>query len=325
MTRLFKTVCAHQNIISFKQIKYINVIVVGEKCNDEHWSNGYFYVFRLCLHIVCVLPSPSLSAPIVFKAGKMTGDQRLLLVCVLSVVALTGSDPAPPGPVLKLELSPDQMQTLRLSPSTFYYLCQMDPVTGGVHSSSLARNEGLELVPFERLKDGVSDCRSLGAQHSDESATVQYSLADTGRRQERGLTTDTRQGEKDVRSVKQSGEEKADREGGRTEAGQGWSGLATEVILQTIFNLGIVMLTGAARAGWLGECGQRLVARLMEGRPIPAHTGPALPSPAQTPAAHPGPSRDTEDREDVELREICVERSDRSAPPPVMVGNGLPV
>ena len=63
MTRLFKTVCAHQNIISFKQIKYINVIVVGEKCNDEHWSNGYF-MFSDCVYILCVSSPVPLSLPL---------------------------------------------------------------------------------------------------------------------------------------------------------------------------------------------------------------------------------------------------------------------
>ena len=285
---------------------------------------GEYFCFQIVI-VYYVLPrSLCLSSSLPARTVTMMSGVQFL-TWALGVVAVTSSsDPAPLAPVLRLELTASQMQTLQLYPSTFYFVCQLDPTTASIHSSSLVRNNLLELVPFERLNDGVSDCRALGAQHSDESSSVvQYRQPDTGRRQERELTPVQRRQDKDGWRVGQSEGRKAERESGSGQAwSQGWSGLATEVVIQSLFNLGILIMTAAARAGWLGDCGHRLVTRLMEGRPMPAgQTSSAPLSPAQTPdSRHSGPSRGTVDREEVELEEICVDRGARS-----LVGESLPV
>ena len=243
-------------------------------------------------------------------------NMRVLWVLVLaSVNTWANSDSPPSGPVLRLELSPSQIEALRKAPPAFYYLCQYDTMVNGVHSSSLLRNGAMKIIPFGRVHDGHSDCQSLGAEHSDES--VQYRPG-SGQRHERGLRTDRREEQWSVKQTETGSGGRADRE--QYSGPGGWGGLATEVLLQTVFNLGIVILTGAARAGWLGQCGQWLVYRLMEAQPRPAPP----PSPAQSPA-HPAPTCGGDNNEDIELREICVEGAQHHCPPPVAAGGGLPV
>ena len=299
------------------------------------------FVFRFS----CVItPSSGRAQSCVFPpfAVATMMSVRLRILATLAAAVLASSDPPPsPSPVLRVQLSPGQVQTLARSRATFFYLCQQDPHTGGVHSSSLLRNTYLELVPYERVGDGKTDCLSEGARHADEGTRlVRAEAGDTSRRQERGLVVaDKRQGAGEEWRVRESEGKAADTSGGYTGPGQWWGGLATELVLQSLFNIGLVVLTAAARGGCLGEWGQRWAARLMEGgRPRSAQAGSATHNSTRaSPASHnsaqggpgqqvpalPGPSGETEG---CELTEVCVHQGVRAPPPvPVETGNGLPV
>lgn len=206
--------------------------------------------------------------------------------CLVTTLSLTWVNSSAQGPVMRVELSQEQKATLETSEATFMFLCQYDSSVGGIHTSSLLRNGHIELVSFDRLKDGSADCRSLGGEYADESERNREGKLEE--RQERAVTK--------AANIVTTGSESGRQQ--HTGPSGDWTRVVSEVVLQTVFNVGIIILTGAARAGWLGPCGQRLVMRLMR----EVHQ----PRPGQTLAACPPADPSGEDAE--ELQEICVEQ-----------------
>lgn len=268
------------------------------------------FIFRFsCVSysLSVVSPAASLRSP---SLDMTVGIQHWAWCWAVVSLALASSGS---GPVLRLKLTPAQQDTLQTAAPTFFYLCQFDRSVSGVHSSSLLRNGGIELVAFDRLHDGSSDCKSLGAEHSDE--ITPYSPG------QEGLTRRDRRG----------GERQWTETNTKHQTGGGWGDIAAEIrgyLLQTVFNVGIILLTGAARAGWLGPCGQWLILRMMsEVHHHHQEPGPAAQQPVQPPAPSQADREDNEEEEEeeeeIELREVCVDQLPASSP--VRIRGQLPV